>query len=64
MKSGKCLDLLPISDLINLSISHQYDNTLAMFMIATPSEYRSSTQETIETYSSELSKTRQLETER
>ena len=46
MKSGKCLDLLPISDLINLSISRQYDNTSAMFMIATPSEYRSSTQET------------------
>ena len=39
-----------------------------MFMIATPSEYRSSTinsvQPSVETYSSELSKTRRLETER
>ena len=35
-----------------------------MFMIVTPSEYSSSTQQTIETYSSELSKTRRLETER
>jgi hypothetical protein len=35
-----------------------------MFMIATPSEYRSSTQQTIDTYSTELSKTHRLETER
>ena len=39
-----------------------------MFMIATPSEYRSSTinsvQPSVKTYSSELSKTRRLETER
>ena len=36
-----------------------------MFMIAMPSEYRSSTTEpNVETYSSELSKTRHLETER
>ena len=40
-----------------------------MFMIATPSEYSSSSttddaQPTIKTYSSELSKTRRLETER
>ena len=34
-----------------------------MFMIVTPSEYGSLTQPTIETYSSELSKTRRLETE-
>jgi hypothetical protein len=37
-----------------------------MFMIATPSEYSSSstTDPTVETYSSELSKTHRLETER
>jgi len=33
-------------------------------MIATPSEYRSSTTPQVETYSSELLKTRRLETER
>lgn len=49
----------------SLSISRQYDNTSAKFMIATPSEYGSSTQQqTVETYSSELSRTRRLETER
>jgi hypothetical protein len=65
MKSGKCLDLFTyLRSHQSLSISRQYDNTSAMFMIATPSEYRSSTQQTVETYSSELSKTRRLETER
>ena len=45
MKSGKYLDLLPISlsDVINLPISRQYDNTSTMFIMATPSEYRSLT---------------------
>ena len=64
MKSGKCLDLYTyLRSHQCLSISRQYDNTSAMFMIVTPSEYSSSTQQTIETYSSELSKTRRLETE-
>jgi hypothetical protein len=65
MKSGKCLNLSTyVRSHQSLSISRQYDNISAMFMIATPSEFRSSTQQTVETYSSELSKTRRLETER
>jgi hypothetical protein len=56
---------VPFSDQISDLCSRQYDNTSTMFMISTPSGYRSSTTEpTIETYSSELSKTRRLETER
>ena len=50
--------------LSDLLLSRRYDNTSAMFMIATPSESRSSTTPQVETYSSELSKTRRLETER
>ena len=59
MKSGKHFDLFKyLRSHQSLSISCQYDNTLAKFMIMTPSEYGSSTQQqTIETYSSELSKT-------
>jgi hypothetical protein len=35
-----------------------------MFMITTPSKYRSLTEQTVKTYSSELLKTHQLETKR
>ena len=63
MTSGNAF--VPFSDRISDLCSRQYDNTSTMFMISTPSEYRSSTNEpTIESYSSELSKTRRLETER
>ena len=62
MTSGNAF--VPFSDRISDLCSRQYDNTSTMFMISTPSEYRSSTNEpTIDSYSSELSKTHCLETE-
>ena len=63
MTSGNAF--IPFSDWISDLSSRQYDNTSTKFMISTPSEYRSFTDEpTIDSYSSELSKTRRLETER
>ena len=63
MTSGNAF--VPFSDRISDLSSCQYDNTSTKFMISTPSEYRSSTDKpTIDSYSSELSKTHHLETER
>ena len=70
MTTGKFIwfSIIFTSDLNLSNISRRYDNTSAMFLIATPSEYRSSTtdivQPAIKTYSSEISKTHCLETDR
>ncbi|KDR81011.1 hypothetical protein GALMADRAFT_241624 [Galerina marginata CBS 339.88] len=46
-------------------VNRRYDNTSATFMIETPAEYGSATaSQPLNTYSSELSRTRRLETER
>ncbi|KAF8154049.1 hypothetical protein B0H34DRAFT_676913 [Crassisporium funariophilum] len=65
-------DILAVADVERLQelndANRRYNNTLAFFMIATPAKYGTSTiataPPTTQSYSSELSKTQRLETER